>query len=238
MRRWAWLAAVCLSGAALGETVNLYPSRDTTIYSEDSGASNGLGQWMFAGRTGTGSTRRALVNFRVAGIIPDGAVIENVSVRLHMSRTTSGAQDVGLHRLLASWGENISDAGGNEGAGAPASPNDATWRYRFYDAIAWNTPGGDFVGAASATKSVASVEYYVFSSTQMTADVQHWLDNPDEEFGWLIKGNESSSRTAKRFDSGDNSTNDFRPILKVTYSVPEPAAALLLLVGAFALRRR
>lgn len=239
MRRWTcWAILLLTTGVASADTVNLYPSRDNTIYSENFAASNGLGAWMFAGRTGTGDTRRALVNFRVDGIIPDGAIIETVTLRLHMSRTTSPTQAVSLHRVLASWGENISDAGANEGTGAPASPGDATWRYRFYDDTGWANLGGDFVSAASATTNVASVEYYNWSSAQMVADVQYWLDNPDEQHGWLIKGNEAASRTAKRFDSNDNPVNDFRPLLKITYTIPEPGAFLLLIVGALALRRR
>ena len=52
----------------------------------------------------------------------------------------------------------------------------------------------------------------------MVADVQDWLDNPANNFGWIVIGDESSSRTAKRFDSRENPTEGNRPQLTVNYT--------------------
>jgi hypothetical protein len=52
----------------------------------------------------------------------------------------------------------------------------------------------------------------------MVADVQLWLDAPATNFGWLIKGNESGSKTASRFNSKGNSNISSRPVLRVTYT--------------------
>ena len=41
-----------------------------------------------------------------------------------------------------------------EGDGAPATPNDATWRHRFFDSVFWTTQGGDFSATVSASQSV------------------------------------------------------------------------------------
>ena len=37
----------------------------------------------------------------------------------------------------------------------------------------------------------------------MLADVQKWLDDPSSNFGWLLLGDETKSRTTKRFDSSE-----------------------------------
>jgi len=43
--------------------------------------------------------------FDIAGSIPPGSTITSVSLSMNMSRTISDTRIVGLHKLLASWGE-------------------------------------------------------------------------------------------------------------------------------------
>ena len=132
-----------------------------------------------------------------------------------MSRTpTNTAYVLELHKLLADWGEGTSMAPGEEGDGAPATPNDATWRHRFFDTIFWNTQGGDFSATVSASQMVGAVGQYTWSSAQMVADVQGWLDNPATNFGWLMLGDESVFLTAKRFDTRESTSP---PVLAITY---------------------
>ena len=52
----------------------------------------------------------------------------------------------------------------------------------------------------------------------MLADVQGWLDDPSTNFGWLLLGNESGTRTTKRFDSKDNPTEANRPALTIEFT--------------------
>jgi hypothetical protein len=114
-----------------------------------------------------------------------------------------------------------SDAIGNEGRGAPALPGDVTWTHRFHEGEAWDNEGGDFVEAPSASLDVGRIGAYTFGSTQgMIADVQAWLDDPASNFGWLLKGDETRAKTAKRFDSRENIEEANRPVLVVPY---EPA---------------
>ena len=132
-----------------------------------------------------------------------------------MSRTpTNTAYVMELHKLLADWGEGTSIAPGEEGDGAPATPNDATWRHRFFDTIFWSTQGGDFSATVSASQSVGAIGQYTWSSAQMVADVQGWLDNPASNFGWLMLGDESVFLTAKRFDTRESASP---PVLAITY---------------------
>src|SRR5581483_7085917 len=111
--------------------------------------------------------------------IPPGSTILGVTLSLNMSRTAlSDPRTIKLHKMLAEWVEGTSQASGDEGIGAPATPNDATWRHRFFDTVFWTTQGGDFSAAVSASQSVGPVGVYIWSSSQMRADVQSWLDDP------------------------------------------------------------
>ena len=69
--------------------------------------------------------RRGVLAFDIAANIPPGSTITAVSLSLNMSRTpTNTAYSMELHKLLADWGEGTSMASGEEGDGAPATPND------------------------------------------------------------------------------------------------------------------
>jgi hypothetical protein len=196
------------------------PFKDNTMFEEDD-LSNGVGVHIFTGETAVSAARRALLAFAVSDSVCAGAVIDSVRLTLRMSRTrTATARVVSLHRLTADWGEGLSDAGGEEGAGIAAEPGDVTWRHRFYDATLWTTSGGDFEAAASAQQSVGNIGLYTWSSPQMTADVQSWVDSPASNFGWIVIGDESTFATAKRFDSRENATAANRPRLTVYYTVP------------------
>ncbi len=205
--------------------VQIGAAKDNTLYeSVPDSLSNGLGQYFFAGRTGAGGgfkIRRGLIAFNIASNIPAGATIQSVTLTLSMNKTISGDQTVSLHKLTADWGEGTSDALFNEGMGAPATTNDATWLHRFYNSILWTAAGGDFNPSASASTTVGGIAFYNFGSTsQMIADIQDWLDNPGNNFGWILIGNESDSITAKRFSSKQDTSETSWPNLAVTYLPP------------------
>jgi hypothetical protein len=145
-----------------------------------------------------------------------------------MTRTVAADQPVSLHRVLFDWGEGASDALGQEGTGATALPPDATWLHRATPDSLWTAPGGDFEAIPSAMQSVGGIASYTWSSSQLVADVQSWLDEPDNNFGWLVLGNEDALRTAKRFAARENSNPALRPVLSVTYSGGTPTCAVAI----------
>ena len=202
--------------------VTLSPSKDNTLFSESGSESSGVGVSLFVGRTNGGNVRRALVHFDIAGTIPAGSTIDSVVLTLNMSRTNAGAQTIQLHKLTADWGEgNSNSAVGGGGRGASAQSGDATWTHgSFGDASSsWTSAGGDFSSAVSASASVAGTGSYTLGTTaQMVSDVQEWLDDASNNFGWILTGNEGVNRTTKRFDSRENPTAGNRPILEVTYT--------------------
>jgi hypothetical protein len=223
-------------------TISLTPSKDNTLFESPTGSlSDGQGSYLFVGRTNQTSLRRGLVSFALTSI-PAGSTINNVQLKLHVSRAASGTEPVELHSLNASWGEGTSnsDTSGGGGRGAAATTGDATWLDRVLGSSRWTTAGGDFKAQASASVDVVGVGFYSFSSASLTADVQRWLDDSSSNFGWALIGNETADGTAKRFDSRQNAIAANRPTLTIDYT-PAPApggGAAAILACAWLGRRR
>jgi hypothetical protein len=212
--------------------VVLDAEKDASIYEEGNGTdANGSGSYLFTGRTaaqGGSAERRALLSFPIAASIPEGSTIASVSLEVTMSKTISGAQVVGLHRLLEGWSEGPSNPSGNEGGGATGVAGDVTWIHREFPDSLWSTPGAAFVQSASATLQVADVGGYTFSSTpQLVDDVQDWLDDPSSNHGWVLVVDAPPTGSAKRFDSRENATASNRPKLTISYesTAGKPTAA-------------
>ncbi len=212
------------TGLASAVIINIMPSKDNTLYEFDpkeGDVSNALGIHFFTGETVMSELRRGVLAFDIAGSIPSGSTITGVSLSLNCSRVFSEtARTVELHKLLADWGEGTSHAPGEEGDGALATPNDATWRHRFFDTIFWTMQGGDFSATVSASQSVGPVGHYTWNSAQMVADVQSWVNNPASNFGWLVLGDESALGTTKRFDTRESASP---PVLTIEYTRSQPA---------------
>ena len=210
----AFLGFTALSSRAT--TVTLDAVEDNTIFSETfAQLSNGQGPFLYSGRNANDNLRRALLSFDLSAI-PAGSTITSATLTLAMDRTpTNDAFDFSLHRLLENWGEGASNAGTPGGNGAPAQAGDATWTFAIFPGTAWSTPGGTFAATASATTSVGIIGSYQWTSPQMIADVQNWLNNPATNFGWLLKDDESAF-PAKRFISAEGTAGS-RPALVVTY---------------------
>jgi hypothetical protein len=68
--------------------------------------------------------------------------------------------------------------------------------------------------------------FYTWGSTpDMVEAVQQWLDDPATNYGWLLRGDESGTATAKRFDTRENLDEANRPRLRVYYSIPTATEA-------------
>lgn len=186
----------------VSKSLTLTTSKDATLYQDNNGGiANGAGVHLFAGSTASRAIRRALVAFDLASQIPAGATVTRVVLALRISIARGGPQAMTLHRVTKNWGQGTSNAGdGHDGGGTSAATNDVTWIHTFRPNQRWTTAGGDFDATPDATTSVDFVEAK-WESPGMIARVQQWLDQPSTNFGWLVKGNENTSATAKRFDS-------------------------------------
>ncbi len=160
------LCGVLLSTpTARGDMMTLDPTKDNTLYESATGSlSNGAGQHFHAGRTGPNGgavIRRALLAFDIAGNIPAGSTITNVTLTLNLSRTNDGAgpRTVSLHRALADWGEGTSDALKGESQGTTPTAGDATWIHTFFNTTFWASPGGDYLAFPSASIEVDQIGF-------------------------------------------------------------------------------
>ncbi len=234
------IAALSIALPLQADSVTLLPTKDNTLYepiAQDSflDKSDGAGPTMFTGRVkdadadpGTGTRaalRRAVLAFDIAGNIPAGATIDGVQLTLYCDKVKlTTAFSVGLRRLNSNWGEGTSNTGNSQqGRGEAPTTNDATWHHTFYSGQLWITPGGDYSGTISATRTVGSTGFYIWGSTSgMVADVQAWLNTPSQNFGWIILGDESRTETTKRFGTRESTGNtggvSWKPSLVVTYT--------------------
>lgn len=212
----AWIFSNSLLAHAA--SITMVASRDNSMYSDNPANSNGGGA-LFIGRNGGGGTRRTLLRFDVASVIPTGSHIDSVELHLNVSRVSFGQPlPASLHRVSADWGEAASNAGLRSGAGAAALIGDSTWTHRFFSTIPWATPGGDFLPNPSATNLIGSGANTLASTAGLVADVQSWLNFPSSNFGWILRGDESEAGTARRIDSRELASPALRPMIVVQYS--------------------
>lgn len=221
-------ASVVAGALARGETMSLAPSQDATIIQWSADVpepnpllANGQGD-IFVGRTNQDgqeaaaiSIRRGLVQFDLAGAVPAGMRVVGATFTMRDVRGRNGDPTVTLHRVLSPWSEGNSFFDG--GIGAPAQQGDVTWLHASYNATTpsasalWNTPGGDFTTIASAaavvTDDLGDGQFFSWSGPGLVTDVLSWLAAPDQNFGWLIHGDESRGQSAKRFNSGESTTS-------------------------------
>lgn len=211
--------------AARADTVVLQAVANNTIFNDGalppSDLSSGAGDYLFAGRTSPNSNyiQRSLLRFDLSAI-PAGATIQSVEVQITVLRAPGGSPvvDASLHRVTSSWGEGGSSSFG--GGGAPSTPGDASWVYRFLPNTRWSNAGGDFAHGPSATTAIdTSPAMYTWDSTPgLVADVTSWIAQPSGNFGWIIISDESQPTTTRKFASRHYFDVDSRPALRVTFS--------------------
>jgi hypothetical protein len=212
------VAALCITALTRADTITLIASQDNTLFEDLSGSlSSGAGQYVFAGNNSGSEARRGLLQFDLRSI-PITAQITSATLDINISRIARSAQPLSAYRALESWGEGTSDSG-EGGAGAPATPGDATWLHRAFDTSLWTNQGGFFNNVPLATASV-TLGHTTFSGPGISGVVQAWVTHPAANFGFLIQGDESITGSAVRFDSRENLNPAARPRLIVVYTCP------------------
>ena len=214
------IAVLALSQSTSATEVILSPSQDNTLIGPGTGQnSNGAGDGIYAGQIGffggSEDIRRGLVQFDLSEI-PADATITSVTLNVSVVKTPNdNTYEFSLHRCNESWGEGASDFPG--GVGAPAEPGDATWVMRFHPDTPWSVAGGDFVADSSSTTMISGRADYAFTGDGLIDDVQVWLDDPKLNNGWVILGQEGTTKTARKFGSREYFDASKQPTLVVTY---------------------
>ncbi len=246
------LAALCLPlKSARAATVTLAPVADTTLIETAPNNNNGSQTFFNSGTTQNNTRTRGLVQFDFTSQIPANSLVIAVDLVINVVKQPAdgyAASTFDLHTVLVPWGEGnkIAANPANPGQGAPASAGEATWNSRMQGIATWSAPGGaagvDFAAAVSASQTVynsASSPYTFASTPGLVADVQTWVNNPQNNHGWiLISEAENTTFTARRFGSREDPLNG--PQLIVQFSpVPEPAMLWVVACGVgLALSRR
>ena len=212
---------------AVVNTTTVEPVQDNSIFGDlgpmGEELSNGTGN-LFAGRTGSGINRRALLKFDVSSI-PAGSTVVSATLRMTVNAVDGanpGARNFDLFKLREEWGE----AGSFDASGPTvAQNNDATWENRFYSAstpIPWNfSINMPYWNSSSAVASLTTVGDYTWTH-QLFGDVRSWLANPSSNQGWILIGNEGVIGTAKQFESRESAAPSVRPRLTITHVPPTP----------------
>ena len=195
--------------------LTLAPSADAYI-SEHFAAPTGTQAELIIGTQGNNddvdfAKNRGLVRFAGVSQIPPGATITSVRVTINVTKAPLGApaSTFQLHRLLQEWDDG-----------------ECSWFLRLEPDGNWGEPGGasgsDYVATSSASRSIAGPGAYTFDSTAaLVADVTHWVNQPAENQGWLVKQeDESTPRTARRVAATGGILPG--PTLEVNYEVATP----------------
>ena len=227
------MALVLISPRAFAESITLEPSADTTLFEVEPDKALGGADFFNAGTAANSSRNRALLYFDLTGLIPSGAQITSVLLSMDVVRQPNAdpvSSLFSLRRVLSSWGEGSTyqEDPLNPGKGGPAQIGDATWNYRSYNDTAWSSPGGsvgvDFSTEISSTTIVYGLgDLVMFENTpRLVSDVEHWVEHPELNFGWMLKTEtEAQRRTARSFASRESG---FGPTLSIDFVVvPEPA---------------
>jgi len=224
MRISSLILVTCLAASPLqADMVHIPADRDATLIEDPDGAwANGIGPAFFAGRTGQNqfALRRAVVRFDVAGNLPERALIDRAFVSLYQtSNSNTSNHTVSLHRLLQDWSEGTAFSSG--GGGAESTEGDVTWLHTDFDLEYWVQAGGHFVANASASEMVGGKGFYTWQdSLNLVNDVRLWLHAPQQNFGWLVMGNEETPQSSKRFASREGPDMQQQPLLTIEYHLP------------------
>ena len=202
--RFLGLLLAMVPTASLSAQTNwtITPDRDATLYEDAAGTlANGSGTAMFVGTTNSAAKRRGLVHFDLSAIPAGSRVLSTSLVVTSTQSPSTSVMTMTAHRLLQPWSEGPSVAPGGQGSGGAALNGDSTWLHRDFPTQLWTNPGGDFA-SPSFTMDVQAVGSSGSGfQPGLTSDVQSWIDNPASNHGWLLKGDESLSGTARKLTS-------------------------------------
>ncbi len=227
------LLVFCCSTQSYADIVTLDASQDTTIYSNLVNNNGGGHNFGISGFANNGNERRFLVEFDLASIAP-GSIVNSVSLGLNVIQATSGGGNFQLFRVDTDWGEGAGV--GNQGSGAAAG--DATWNESQFGLAGWTggVAGGSFFTPLLDEITIDSVGVATFnSSSNFVNAVQDIVDNPSQNFGFIIVGTDAGS--ALRFGSIEGGSASS---LSVDFTaIPEPGSlGILGVLGAVVMLRR
>ena len=154
-------------------------------------------------------TMRSLLEFDIAGNIPAGSIVTSAKIYLYYYRYYYAGTDhtLDLHKVQQSPARDWHEM-------------EVTWD-RYETGSAWASAGGDYSGTVSASKTFPYTPYgwIEWTSNQLVSDVQEFLDNPSNNFGWILKHHDEGAG-ASRVDFYSSEASSKVPYLEITYETP------------------
>ncbi len=222
-----------LHGAAntQAQQVSVDATADTTVYSNNVNNNGGGHSFGIAGIANNGNMRNMLLLFDLSGIAP-GTSISSARLDLSVSQIGNAGGNFELFQIDTAWGEGSKT--GNQGSAASAG--EATWNEAAFGTTNWSTPGGSFVAPLLSNVSITNVGANSFTSTaNFTSAVQAMVDDPTQNFGFLISSQDSNS--AIRIGAREGGT-PATLVVDVTAPVPEPTSTTVVMLGLAAIVSR
>ena len=228
-RNSALLALVCFSAifsarVSLSAVIDLRPVADTTLHEVNPSINMGGHSHVAIGVTAKNTSARGLFRFDLTAL-PVNAVVTSARLTFtlpQLNRADPTGSLHALHRMLTPWGEGTKV--GNLGSAAAAG--EASWNHSA-NPTAWAAPGGeagaDYTMEPSARQELgpAPGDYTIDSTPALIDDLQHWIQNPAENHGWMLKHeDETDLQTARQFASRETANG---AVLHIEYTAgPAP----------------
>jgi len=177
--------------------------------------------------TSAGDDWTAVIRFDLTGVIPSNACIKSAKLKLYQWQTFSMSNDyldVAVYRCLVPW---VEGTGGDEGQPYAG----ACWYYRSTNPIiSWSSAGArgsntdrndSYDDVQRCTEGTRWVVWDV------TPSVQYWHRNPSANYGFVLDWTEVGiSFAGVNFRTSEWGSD--RPILEITYVIPEPEPTVTL----------
>jgi hypothetical protein len=218
----AWIIPAVASHGA--EPLTVPPAADTSLFSAFAGNNFGTSTLVVGGNAKK-QPGRTLLRFDLPSEISAGATITRAVLGFSVTREPSGAvaSTFHAHRMLKGWQEGR----GTGNTGSAALSGESTWANQVHPDVPWSAAGGasgtDYLATSSASVLVEGDGPFELEGAALAADVQAWLADPAQNFGWiLISDLQETALTARRLGSREDPANAATLTLEFSAAAPRP----------------
>ena len=192
---------------------------------------------------------REIIRFDLTSFAGRYASINSVKLTLTLSKAAK-SETVTVHQILAANSDWVEGAG----TGSTSAAGESCWWYKAWPDVEWaggvdsgcGVAGVDYdsTAVASHTWVAAEVDGTALELTlagDVNAMVDQWSGAQADNAGLILRTTTEDDQTLHLTWKASEFTTDpaMRPMLTIDYEpIPEPASAMLMLLGGLALARR